>query len=71
MNWDCFEGKCKQLSGRVKEKWGEITNNQWDITEGKRQQHAGETQESYGLGKEQAQRMLRDWTRRNNRPASL
>jgi uncharacterized protein YjbJ (UPF0337 family) len=71
MNWDRFEGKCKQLSGRVKEKWGEITNNQWAITEGKRHQRVGQTQESYGIGKEQAERMLRDWTLRSNRSASL
>ncbi len=30
MNWDQIEGKSAQAKGKVKEKWGELTDN--DIT---------------------------------------
>lgn len=71
MNWDRIEGKWKQVRGRMKEKWGDITNDQWHVADGQRYRRAGEVQEAYGLGKDQAQRMLRDWKRRSNRSASF
>ena len=70
MNWDRFEGQWKQLKGGVQERWGEITTNPWHVTEGKRKQRAGASQESYGIGKEHAQRMLREWSRSSNRAAN-
>jgi uncharacterized protein YjbJ (UPF0337 family) len=71
MNWDRIEGKWKQLRGRMKQKWGDITDDQWYVADGKRCRRAGEVQEAYGIGKDQAKRMLRDWKRRSNRSASL
>jgi len=63
MNWDQIEGKWKQYSGKAKEKWGKLTDD--DLTEisGRRDQLAGKLQERYGLAKEQAERQIDEFTR--------
>ena len=66
MNWDRIEGGWKQLSGKVKEQWGKLTDD--DLTEvaGKRDQLAGKIQARYGIAKEEAERQLDDFTKRIN-----
>ncbi len=46
MNWDQIEGKWDQAKGKVKEKWGQLTDD--DLTEirGKRDQLAGRIQDA-------------------------
>lgn len=61
MNWDIVEGNWKQFSGKVKERWGKITDDQIDRIAGKREQLAGRIQESYGITKDEAERQLREW----------
>lgn len=53
MDWDRVEGNWKQFTGQVKEKWGQLTDN--DLTEinGRREQLEGKIQERYGYGKDQ------------------
>ena len=55
MDKDILEGSWKQLSGKVKEQWGKLTDN--DLTEinGRREKLLGRLQEKYGYTKEQAQ----------------
>ena len=36
MNWDRIEGNWKQLTGKVKEQWGKLTDDQIDTIAGKR-----------------------------------
>ena len=31
MNWDRIEGNWKQLRGKVREKWGKLTDDQVDV----------------------------------------
>ena len=58
MNWDQIEGNWKQLKGKVKEKWGDLTDDDLATITGKRDQLAGKLQERYGIAKEQAEREL-------------
>jgi uncharacterized protein YjbJ (UPF0337 family) len=37
MNWDQIEGNWKQLKGKVKEQWGNLTDDQIDQIAGKRE----------------------------------
>jgi len=67
MNWDRVEGKWKQFRGRVKEKWGNFTDDQWDVVDGQRDQRAGSIQESYGICADRLERTLRDWKNRDIR----
>jgi uncharacterized protein YjbJ (UPF0337 family) len=64
MNWDQVEGNWKQLKGNVKEQWGKLTDDQLDVIAGKRDQLAGKIQEAYGVSKEEAEKQLSDWEKR-------
>jgi uncharacterized protein YjbJ (UPF0337 family) len=56
MNWDQVEGKWKQLGGKVREKWGKLTDDDLQVIAGTRDQLVGRLQERYGIAKEEAQK---------------
>ena len=58
MNWDQIEGNWKQYTGSVKEKWGELTDDDLTAIEGKRTRLAGKLQERYGYAKHEAEKEL-------------
>jgi uncharacterized protein YjbJ (UPF0337 family) len=62
MNWDRIEGDWKQLTGKVKEKWGKLTDDDLTVINGKREQLEGKIQERYGYGKDQIKKELDDWS---------
>ncbi len=59
MNSDIIKGKWKQLGGRIKECWGNLTDDDLDVAEGHSEYLAGKLQERYGWTKEKAQQELR------------
>jgi uncharacterized protein YjbJ (UPF0337 family) len=61
MNWDTIGGNWKQLTGKVREKWGKLTNDDLDIINGKREQLVGRVQERYGCARDQAEREVKEW----------
>lgn len=67
MNWDRIEGNWKQAKGKVKEKWGKLTDDQLDVINGKREHLVGVLQESYGIAKDEAERQIKDWEKLNER----
>jgi len=67
MNRDRFAGGWKQLSGKVKERWGILINDPRCESTGRRDQLAGRIQERSGISKEEAARQLRDFLDRNRR----
>jgi uncharacterized protein YjbJ (UPF0337 family) len=58
MNWDQVKGNWKQFTGKVKERWGKLTDDDLTTVEGRRDQLAGRIQERYGIAKEQAEREI-------------
>lgn len=56
MNSDQVEGKWKQLKGTVKEKWGDLTDDDLKIIDGKKDVLVGKIQERYGITREEAQK---------------
>ena len=62
MNWDLIKGNWKQLQGKVKEKWGKLTDDDLKVIAGKRDQLAGLLQERYGYEKEHAEKELDEFT---------
>ena len=66
MNWDQIEGKWAQLKGSAKEKWGKLTDDDMTVIEGKRDQLVGKIQERYGYAKDQAEKEVSDWERKND-----
>jgi uncharacterized protein YjbJ (UPF0337 family) len=55
MNSDVFSGKWKQFRGRVKEFWGDLTDDELDKIEGRWDRFVGLLQERYGYTREQAE----------------
>ena len=66
MNWDRIEGNWKQFSGKVKEKWGQLTDDDLTAINGRREQLEGKIQERYGYGKDEAEKEVNEWERRYN-----
>lgn len=63
MNWDRIEGNWKQFTGKVREKWGALTDDDFDKIAGKRDQLIGRIQERYGIAKDEAEKQVRDFER--------
>ena len=61
MNDDKIKGQWKQLSGKLKAKWGKLTDDDLKMLEGNRDQLVGKVQERYGIAKEEAERQIRDF----------
>ena len=61
MNKDQVEGSWKIFKGKVKERWGELTDDELDQLEGKKDQLAGFIQKRTGESKEQVQKELDRW----------
>jgi uncharacterized protein YjbJ (UPF0337 family) len=61
MDWNRFEGNWKQLKGQVKEKWGQLTDDDLDVINGQRDQLEGRIQERYGIAKDQAKKDVDAW----------
>jgi len=65
MNNDILKGKWLQLKGKIKEEWGDLTDDELDQIEGKSDQLAGKLQEKYGYSKEDAEHKIDEFVRRH------
>jgi uncharacterized protein YjbJ (UPF0337 family) len=65
MDWNRVEGNWKQLKGKVKQQWGKLTDDQITEINGSRDELVGRIQEAYGIGKDEADRQVKDWERVN------
>jgi uncharacterized protein YjbJ (UPF0337 family) len=55
MNEDILAGKWKQIRGKAKQWWGDLTDDEMDQIAGKRDILVGKLQERYGYTKERAE----------------
>jgi len=67
MNKDTLEGQWRQLKGRAKAKWGDLTDDELTQINGNAERLAGLVQERYGRTKEEAEREARQFFD-DNRP---
>ena len=67
MNWDIIQGKWKQMKGSVKEKWGDLTDDELDQIEGNKDKLAGKLQEKYGWSKEEVDTQMNDFFKDKDR----
>lgn len=66
MNEAQIKGNWNQIKGKVKEKWGQLTNDDLDQIDGKADQLVGAIQKRYGRSQEQAKEDVREWRRSAN-----
>jgi len=71
MNRDQMEGRWVQVKGRLKQKWGKLTDDDLDRLEGKWDQLAGLVQERYGLARERAEEELKELRRQYEREVEI
>lgn len=61
MNKEQFKGNWNQIKGKIKEKWGDLTDDDLAKINGRRDQLVGHLQERYGIAKERAEEELSDF----------
>jgi uncharacterized protein YjbJ (UPF0337 family) len=65
MNEDTLKGQWKQMRGKAREWWGELTDDDLDVINGQREQLIGKLQERYGYSRDRAAQevdmRLREW----------
>jgi uncharacterized protein YjbJ (UPF0337 family) len=61
MNEDTLKGQWLQVKGKVREKWGKLTNDDLDTIQGRTEQLVGRVQERYGVARAEAERQVKDW----------
>ena len=53
--------KLEAVAGKVKEKWGKLTDDDLTVINGRRDQLEGKIQERYGIAKDQVKKDVDDW----------
>ncbi|MFW7341118.1 CsbD family protein [Pollutimonas sp. H1-120] len=61
MNKDTLEGQWKQLSGKAKVAWGDLTDDDLAKVNGNAERLAGLVQEKYGRTREEAEREVKEF----------
>lgn len=61
MNEPWIKGQWNQFKGNIKEKWGELTDDDLDAAEGRRDILRGRIQERYGKSRDEAEEELAKW----------
>jgi uncharacterized protein YjbJ (UPF0337 family) len=63
MNEDKIKGQWKQLTGKLKTKWGKLTDDDLKTAEGDSDYLAGKIQERYGVLRDEARRQVTEFGR--------
>lgn len=71
MNWDIVEGNWKQFKGRVRVRWGKLTDDHLEAISGKRVELLGKLQELYGITVEEAEMQIKLFEEQNKNYKSL
>jgi uncharacterized protein YjbJ (UPF0337 family) len=50
------------MSGKARQKWGELTDDDIEEAKGDREELAGKIQNRYGVTKEEAERQVDEWS---------
>jgi uncharacterized protein YjbJ (UPF0337 family) len=61
MDWNRIEGNWKEAKGKIKQKWGELTDDDLTQVSGQRDQLEGKIQQRYGLVKDMVRKDVDDW----------
>jgi uncharacterized protein YjbJ (UPF0337 family) len=61
MNQDVLKGQWKQLQGRIRQRWGKLTDDDLSVIKGDRDVLVGKIQEYYGRSRDEASRDIDAW----------
>jgi uncharacterized protein YjbJ (UPF0337 family) len=63
MNEDRIKGQWRQLNGKLKSRWGKLTDDDLKVADGNAEYLAGKLQERYGIAKDEAEKQVREFER--------
>ena len=61
MDWNRIEGGWKDLKGKIRQQWGNLTDDDLDKIAGKREEFEAKLQQLYGLTKDAARKQIDEW----------
>lgn len=61
MNAHRLKGEWTILKGKVREKWGRLTDDDLDVIAGKRDQLIGTLQQRYGMARDVVEKQVEEW----------
>lgn len=61
MDWNRVEGNWKEVKGKIKQKWGQLTDDDLAQINGRRDQLEGRLQQRYRLAKDLVRKDVDDW----------
>jgi uncharacterized protein YjbJ (UPF0337 family) len=61
MNEDKIKGEWKQLAGKLKARWGRLTDDDLKVAEGNSEYLAGKIQERYGVAEDEARKQIKEF----------
>lgn len=61
MNKSIWEGQWNVIKGKIKEKWGKLTDDDLTAINGKRDQLLGHLQKRYGYEQDHAEKEIKEW----------
>jgi len=64
MNENKIKGQWKQLAGKLKAKWGKLTDDDLKVVDGNAEYLAGKLQERYGIARDEAERQIEEFDHR-------
>jgi uncharacterized protein YjbJ (UPF0337 family) len=68
MNENTLKGDWQQLKGRIREKWGKLTDDDLDVIGGRKDRLVGRLRERYGQKQEEAEQALKEFEDANFEP---
>lgn len=66
MDWNIIEGKWKELKGRAREQWGDLTDDELEEVAGKKDRLVGKLQQKYGYAADEADRHADEWAKQQD-----
>jgi uncharacterized protein YjbJ (UPF0337 family) len=66
MNKDTMKGSWKELSGKVKQQWAKLTDDDLTAVNGSYQELEGKLQKTYGYQKEEVKKHIADFVKKHN-----
>jgi len=61
MNEDRIKGQWKQLNGKLKSRWGKLTDGDLRVVDGNAEYLAGKLQGRYGIARDEAAKQVREF----------
>jgi uncharacterized protein YjbJ (UPF0337 family) len=61
MTWDILKGQWMQLKGKIRQQWGNLTDDELDQIQGDREILIGKLQQRYGRSREQVEQEVDRW----------